>query len=229
MKGSHVIFSFVFLILGFIVSFAYQLAEEKKEKPEITDSQFKKDLALRNELIKQEETNNKLQHELKNVQYQLLDFEKEMSSETKTFSDLAEDAENYRMYLGKVPVKGEGVVITLEDGDYNPKDENVNHYLVHEHHVFQVVNELYISGAAAVSINGQRLTHRSYILCNGPVIEIDGYQHPAPFVISAIGDSEVLVGAINIHGGVKDILVNENIKFTVEKKEEIAMEPSIGN
>lgn len=229
MKGSHVIFSFVFLILGFIVSFAYQLTEEEKEKPKITDSQFEKDLALRNELIKQEETNNQLQKELKNAQYKLLHFEKELSTEAQTFSDLAEDAEKYRMYLGKVPVKGEGVVITLEDGDYNPKDNNVNHYLVHEHHIFQVVNELYVSGATAISINGQRLSHQSYILCNGPVIEIDGYQHPAPFVITAIGDGDVLEGALNISGGVKDILVNENVRFTLEKKETIQIEPLIGN
>ena len=51
---------------------------------------------------------------------------------------------------------------------------------------------LYISGASAIAINGQRLSHDSYILCNGPVIEIDGHQHPAPFVISAIGDADTM-------------------------------------
>ncbi|MGP7817599.1 DUF881 domain-containing protein [Niallia sp. 01092] len=228
-KGSHVIFSFVFLILGFIVSFAYQMAEEEKGNPPKMDSQFGKDLALRNELIKQEKTNNQLQQQLKNAQNKLLNFEKELSSEAENFSALAEEAEKFRMYLGKVPVQGEGVSITLEDGDYNPKDENINHYLVHEHHIFQVVNELYISGATAISINGQRLSHHSYILCNGPVIEIDGYQHPAPFIITAIGNSDVLEGAINIPGGVKDQLVNENVKFTVEKTKEVKMKPFIGS
>ena len=125
------------------------------------------------------------------------------------------------MYLGKVKVKGNGVQVTLEDADYNPQNQNANQYIVHEHHIFKVINELNISGANAIAINGQRLSHDSYILCNGPVIEIDGRQHPAPFVITAIGDAETMSAALNLKGGVKDILVNENVHFTVEKKNEI--------
>lgn len=122
------------------------------------------------------------------------------------------------MHLGKVKVKGTGVEVTLADGDYDPDEDNINNYIVHEHHVFKVINELYISGASAVAINGQRLSHSSYIVCNGPVIEVDGYQHPAPFVITAIGDAEVLSSALNLTGGVKDTLVDENIHFTLEKR-----------
>ncbi|MDP4163311.1 MAG: DUF881 domain-containing protein, partial [Bacillota bacterium] len=77
--------------------------------------------------------------------------------------------------------------------------------------------------------NGQRLSSNSYIVCNGPVITVDGYQHPAPFVISAIGDPDVLSAALNITGGVKDQLVNDNIVFTLEKKDEIVFEPILGN
>lgn len=227
-KGSHVIFSFVFLVLGFIVSFAYQIAREDKEKPKISDSQFERDLALRNELIAQEEKNNELEQQLKKAQTKLVNYEKELSNEAKTFSRLANEAKDYRMYIGKVPIKGQGISVTLEDGDYIPNNRNVNNYLVHEHHIFEVVNELYVAGAEAISINGQRLSHHSYILCNGPVIEIDGYQHPAPFVITAIGDYNVLANALNVAGGVKDLLVNENVKFTLEKKTSIQMDALIG-
>ena len=107
-------------------------------------------------------------------------------------------------------------------------NKNINNYLVHEYHVFKVINELYISGAAAIAINGQRLTSQSYILCNGPVITVDGIQHPAPFVISAIGDPEVLTSALNLTGGVKDQLVNDNIVFTLEKKNEIILNSILG-
>lgn len=54
-KGSHVIFSFVFLVLGFIVAFAFQVAQADKDKNKLSDSQFDRDLSLRNELIDQEE------------------------------------------------------------------------------------------------------------------------------------------------------------------------------
>ena len=223
-RRRNVIFSLVFLVLGFMISFSYQNTK-KDDGQEISESQFERDLDLRNELIEQEEKNNELYKELKGAQRKLVQLEKDLSNEAETYYNLAEDAEKYRIYLGKVAVKGEGIQITLEDGEYNPKEDNVSNYLVHEHHVFKVINELYISGAQAISINGQRLSHNSYILCNGPVIEVDGYQHPAPFVITAIGDSDVLEGAININGGVKDLLVNDNVRFTLEKKRTIQMEP----
>ncbi len=207
-----------------MISFSYQNTK-KDDGQEISESQFERDLALRNELIEQEEKNNELYKELKESQKNLVQLEKNLSSEAETYYNLAEDAEKYRIYLGKVAVKGEGIQVTLEDGEYNPNEDNVNNYLVHEHHVFKVINELYVSGAQAISINGQRLAHNSYILCNGPVIEVDGYQHPAPFVITAIGDSDVLEGAVNINGGVKDLLVNDNVRFTLEKKRMIQMEP----
>lgn len=199
------------------------------EKPNLSDTQYEKTLSLRNQLIAQEEINLKLQKELKKKQEMVQENERELAKQAQIYSNIAEDTEKLRMFLGKVKVKGKGIKITLSDGAYDPNEENINNYLVHEHHVFKVINELYISGAAAVAINGQRLTSQSYIVCNGPVITVDGVQHPAPFVITAIGDQEVLESAINLTGGVKDQLVNDNLIFTMEKENEIILPPVLGS
>jgi uncharacterized protein YlxW (UPF0749 family) len=228
-KGNHVILSLVCLVLGYMLAFSFHLTQKENEGSKITSKQWENNLQLRNQMIAQEETNRKLQKELTSKQQKVLAIEKDLSKEAQIFFNLAEDAEKYRMHLGKVPVKGNGVKITVADGDYKPEEENVNNYIVHESHIFKVINELYISGASAISINGQRLTHNSYILCTGPVITVDGYQHPAPFEISAIGDPDVLSSALNLTGGVKDQLVNDNIVFTLEKKEEIVLEPILGS
>lgn len=229
-KGKHVILSLVCLVLGFMIAFSYHLTqiENQKEKPKLSDKQYEKTLALRDQLIAQEETNRKLQKELNQKQDEVLKNEKNLAKGAQVFQNLAEDAEKYRMFLGKVKVKGSGVKVTLTDGAYDPKEDNINNYLVHEHHVFKVVNELYISGADAVAINGQRLTSHSYIVCNGPVITVDGIQHPAPFIITAIGDPDVLDSALNLTGGVKDQLVNDNIVFTIEKENDITLNPILG-
>ena len=227
--GNHVIFSLVFLVLGYIVAFSYHLTQSENDKTDMTGKQWQRDTALRTQLVELEEKNRALQQELNRKQERVREIEKEMSQEAEVYFNLAEDAEKYRMYLGKVKVKGKGVEVTLADGNYNPEEDNVNNYIVHEHHVFKVINELYISGAQAIAINGQRLSHNSYIVCNGPVIEVDGRQHPAPFTITAIGDAEVLDSALNLTGGVRDLLVNENIQVTLEQKNEIIMEPILGS
>ena len=214
-----------------MLAFSYHLTqkENQTENRDISGKQFEKTLALRNQLIAQEETNRKLQKELNQKQDKVLKNEKDLAKEAQVFLNIAEDTEKYRMFLGKVKVKGKGVKITLSDGAYDPKEDNVNNYLVHEHHVFKVVNELYISGAAAVAINGQRLTSHSYIICNGPVITVDGVPYPAPFIITAIGEPDVLSSALNLSGGVKDQLVNDNLVFTLEKVNEIVLNPILGS
>jgi uncharacterized protein YlxW (UPF0749 family) len=228
-RGNHVILALVFLVLGFMIAFSYHITERVNEKSPKTNKQWERNLSLRNQIINEQQRNRDLQNELNEKQETVLQIEKELSKEAQVFFNLAEDAEKYRMFLGKVKVKGTGVIVTLADGDYNPIEENANNYIVHEYHVFKTISELYISGATAIAINGQRLSHNSYINCNGPVITIDGFQHPAPFVITAIGDSKVLSAALNLAGGVKDQLVNDNIVVTVEMKDELTLDPILGN
>ncbi|WP_240794209.1 DUF881 domain-containing protein [Bacillus sp. BHET2] len=228
-RGKHVVLSLVCLVLGFILAFSFSLANsEQAEQGSRTNGQWKQEEALRDQILEFQQKNNNLQEDLYEKQDKVVNMEKEFSKEKQIYFNLAEDAEKYRMYLGKTKVKGPGVTVTLSDAKYDPEEENANNYIVHEHHVFKVINELYIAGASAVAINGQRLKHDSYILCNGPVIQIDGIEYPAPFKITAIGDSEVLSSAMNITGGVKDQLVNDNIIFEMKKESSVILEPTIG-
>ncbi|HZG70835.1 MAG TPA: DUF881 domain-containing protein [Chondromyces sp.] len=230
MGGKRFVLSVVMLILGFMLAYSYRLTQEAKtEQSIVADEVWQEENELRNELIKQQESNLALQQELESKQEAVREYEKKLSDQQAIYFNLAEDTEKYRMYLGKVPVKGEGVEVILEDGDYRPDEENVNNYIVHEQHVFKVVNELYIAGASAVAVNGQRLKHNSYIVCNGPVITIDGVEHPAPFIITAIGDQEVLHSALTITGGVQTQLVNDQVVFSLEKKDLVIIEPEVSN
>jgi uncharacterized protein YlxW (UPF0749 family) len=225
LKGSYIILTFVLLVVGFLISYSYQLTNEKKQEHTISAEQWEKEFKARSQLIEQEEKNEALQKELYAKQEEARKIEESLKNQKQIYYNLVEDVEKYRMYVGDVPVVGQGVQVTLEDSSYIPEGENVNNYIVHESHIFNLINELYISGADAVSINGQRLSSDSYIYCNGPVVTVDGNQYPAPFVIAAIGDPNVLIPSLNIAGGVIDQLSYENIVVTVENKSEIKMEP----
>ena len=229
MKVKYVVISFVLLVFGFILAFSYsQSSKEKASVANITDRQYTKENDLRKQLIRQQDENSDLQKELFAKQEKVREMEKDLSNEEQIFFNLAEDAEKYRMFLGKIKVQGPGLEVKLEDSEYRPEDENPNHYIVHEHHIFKVINEMLIAGASAIAINGQRINHNSYIVCTGPVITVDGNQFPAPFTISALGDSDVLVSALTMTGGIRDQLVNDNIVFSIEKKKQIMLEPILG-
>lgn len=121
------------------------------------------------------------------------------------------------------------MTVTLQDAEYDPKSVNPNDYIVHESHVFKVLNELKISGAQAIAINGHRLKANSYIKCNGPVITIDDDQFPAPFVIEAVGDPKVLSAGLTLAGGVYDQLIDDNIIVTIDGSKQLVMPAVLGN
>jgi uncharacterized protein YlxW (UPF0749 family) len=224
--GKHVIFSFVLLVLGFLISFSYQITNKKLEDtPSITE--WQREYELRDALLRQEEKTKSLQEELAQKQTETREIESSLATQEKTFFNVVEDVEKLRLYAGVIKTRGPGIVVTLEDATYDGIS-NPNNYIVHEIHIHKLINELLASGAKAIAINGQRLLHNSYITCIGPVISVDGNEYNAPFVISAIGDPEVLNSALNIAQGVKVQLVLDNIEVKIEKKEEIIFDPYLG-
>ena len=110
-KGKHVILSLVCLVLGFMIAFSYHFTQKEINKTKtynLSSKQWEKTFDLRNQLIEQEEINRKLQKELNQKQEKVLRMKRIFQKKQQVFLTLAEDAEKYRMFLGKVKVKGKG-------------------------------------------------------------------------------------------------------------------------
>ena len=215
----------VCIITGFIIGFSYNLSKDDHKTSSVSSVYVQQGEMYREELIEQQERNKELAEELDTLHEIIRNYEKEFATTEEHYELLVEEAEQLRILLGELPAVGKGIAVTLRDNEYDGVG-NPNHYVVHESHIFTVINELKISGAEAIAINGQRLKTNSYISCNGPVITIDGNQYPAPFVIEAVGNQESLIAALEIAGGAVDQLLSDNVVITLEKKEQILM-PSI--
>lgn len=224
MKGNYVIFSFFLLVTGFLISISFQNTDEIGIGVARSDLEWETDTELRNEILMEQQLNRDLTDDLREVQFEIKTIEEEISNQEKTYFNLIEDIDLLRMVTGEVGVKGEGIHVTLADAEYDG-EENPNDYIVHERHIQLVVDELLVAGAEAVAINGQRINQKSYIQCIGPVIEIDGEISFAPFEITAIGNKEILDESLNLIGGVKDQLVNENIQVRIQKENDIMLRP----
>ena len=94
---------------------------------------------------------------------------------------------------------------------------NINGYLVHEEDLLYIVNELFNSGADAVSINDQRIVSTTSILCDGNIIRINGKMIGVPLTIKAIGYPERMEYALTRPGGYLDLMANDGVKISVEK------------
>ncbi len=218
----YLVLFIVCIITGFIIGFSYNLSKDKKTLSSAS-SQYEQENQYLEDLISQKERNKELVGELAELEEKIRTYEKQYSSNEAQYEQNIQDAEQLRLLLGLSAGVGEGIKITLQDGDYNAQLTNPNEYIVHESHIFKVLNELKIAGAEALAINGQQLKANSYISCNGPVITIDGQQYPAPFVIEAIGNQDTLIASLELTGGIFDQLLNEQVVVTIERSNLIEM------
>lgn len=218
-----IILSVVSLTLGFILAFSFSVSQKRNQEVAVNSATFGQTESVRQELIEQKERNKELSEELRDVQETIREYEQQAGSNTSSLDELVKEAEALRLLTGEVPVKGEGYRVQLEDGEYDPDQVNPNDYIVHEGHVFMVINEFKIAGAEAVSVNGKRIHETSYIRCTGPVITVDGETFPAPFIIEAIGNSSTLSEAVELSGGILDQLKGQQIRIQTEKVSELMM------
>jgi uncharacterized protein YlxW (UPF0749 family) len=87
-----------------------------------------------------------------------------------------------------VGVTGPGVRIVVDD---NPR-ATTDRQTVFDRDLQILVNGLWVSGAEAVSINGQRLTNLSAIREAGQAITVNLRSLSRPYVVSAVGDPDQL-------------------------------------
>lgn len=138
---------------------------------------------------------------------------------------LLKDIEYNKVHSGQRALKGPGIVITMYD---NPEERivgfDINDDVIHDIDILNVLNDLRIAGAEAISINGERVLSTSEIKCGGPIIRINGRSSGTPFTIKAIGDPKLLYASVIAPGTYGDILKNVyQIGFEAEVQDSIVI------
>ena len=154
------------------------------------------------------------------VAKQLEDTNKRIEEYNKTIEDneaaadlIDDELTESNILVGKTDVYGEGVEVTLSDGDYS--DVNASHLI-------DLVNELRYAGAEAISINGIR------ILAMTDIVEMDSYilislqRVQRPYVVKAIGDKDYMSTILQLKGsGFVDITTDINVSLAIKNRVEI--------
>lgn len=195
------------------VSTSSELIKGKRESDLITDLTT----------LRQQYDELKIQDE-KNIKV-VKEYKSNASNNSELIASMKEDLNHAMLISGLETVVGEGIVVTIDDGDkVLSGEENIETILVHDSDILSIVNELKASGAEAISVNGQRIIAMTSIRCVGPVIQVNGIKIAAPFNIKAIGNSKYLDSALNIKGGIIDTYEAYGIKIKLKRDNKITIE-----
>lgn len=186
----------------------------------VTNSATEND--LRDSVLKTKEKYDNTYAKVEKLEKELEELQTSASVNSDKANELQEKLKEYKKILGLTEVSGNGLEITLKDGDEN-QSKSVLSSLVHHGDILQVVNALRNAGADAISVNDQRIVNTSAISCIGNVVKINGEKVGVPYVIKAIGNPELLYGAIEMNGGYVSNLRREGVDVEVKKVKDITI------
>lgn len=194
---------------------------------------IKNDNQSRNEVLaikvkKQMDENKRIENDISNLKKQIDQFQK---SQVKGQSDLKayqSNLENYRKLAGLTDIKGNGIVISLDDIEKNRFIEGSDNLLIHYDYLLSIVNALKLGNAEAISINGQRIVTLSDIECGGTTILVNRTYLAPPYIITAIGNQSDLFSAVSDSNTYKD-LEKKNFPVSITKKSNLTIAAYKGN
>ena len=97
-----------------------------------------------------------------------------------------------RIAAGLIPLRGTGIVLQLEDSMAQPgPDANASDYLVGARDIRTLVEELWVAGAEAIAVNGERITPTTAVIDVGPSILINSAYLAPPYQVTALGPDDL--------------------------------------
>ena len=105
---------------------------------------------------------------------------------------LNDDLDVARIAAGLVALQGSGLVLRLEDSEQPvPPGGAGSDYLVSARDVRTVVEELWLAGAEAIAVNGERIVVTSAILDIGGSVLVNSAYLAPPYDVAAIGPTDL--------------------------------------
>ncbi|MGH3645719.1 MAG: DUF881 domain-containing protein [Micromonosporaceae bacterium] len=117
-------------------------------------------------------------------------------------------ADSSRGAAGLTAMRGPGVTVILNDAPVRPdgglpRGATPDDVVVHQQDVQAVVNALWAGGGEAMSIMGVRVISTSAVRCVGNTLLLHGRVYSPPFTITAIGDTNGMLAALERSEGVR--------------------------
>jgi uncharacterized protein YlxW (UPF0749 family) len=181
--------------LGFLI--AAQLATERPRIRYTTQERA----PLIETAVDLQEQQEALSAQVLELRDQILALEQQGQGTNAAIRELNAELEDARLAAGLIPLRGTGVVFQLEDS-LEPAGavENELDYLVTARDLRTMVEELWLAGAEAIAINGERVVPTTSIIDIGGVILANSAYLTPPYQISAMGSDDLYEKVVNSPG-----------------------------
>lgn len=216
-RSMQISFAIIFLIIG-IVS-AVQFKSTQKNNSILTEK-AKSIQEVQAQLLRQKEYTESLLNQIEEYQKKINSYEKNVNVE----DIMKKDLEKARMLAGMSDVVGKGIIITIDDTKVPSEIKGLppmDRYIVTDANLLELLNELRAAGAEAMSINEERILATTEVRKAGLYIRINNRNYNSPFVIKAIGDPNVMEGALKIRDGIIEYLTVNKVDVKIERSDNV--------
>ena len=172
--------------LGFLVA-----AQLRSEAPRVRYTSQERPALVETALGLQAQQ-DQLKTQLLELRAQIQGLEGREQGNAELVRQLNDDLDAARAAAGLVALEGPGVVIQLQDSTDQPvAGTNDADYLVNAADIRVLVEELWLAGAEAVAVNGERVTAATAILDIGGSVLVNSAYLAPPYVVLAIGPTDL--------------------------------------
>lgn len=182
-----------------------------------------------------QETRNNLVTEQENYKKTIKDYQDKITDEQQKLKSYnsnkaqVEELEADQTALGLTEVKGDGIIITLDD---SKSDLLADSAITHAADLRDLTNFLFRFGASAISINDERIVFFTSIDCIVNTILINSTKTTPPFTIKAIGDGAKIIEELNKEENLSDIhkrVKEEGLILSAKQENNIAIPAYTGS
>ena len=209
-------------IICFILVFTMFVQFNTIEQTDLANIATMRETELREELAKWNTKYQDLEQKYEEDKVKLEEYKASLGTDVEAKALLEKELKQTNMLLGLTEVKGKGIEVKLMDND----EEDIEAY-----DLLELVNELRLAGAEAISINGERIVAMSEIVdINYSFIVVNGNRISSPYVVKAIGDQTYLESGLTAkeYGYMDNIIKGNGKTATLERVDSLVIPKYIG-
>jgi uncharacterized protein YlxW (UPF0749 family) len=133
-----------------------------------------------------------LKRKILDLRTRIADLEAQGPGSAALVKQLNDQLDAARIGSGLIPLQGPGVVFRLEDSDQPvPPGGNTSDALVSARDIRTLIGELWLAGAEAIAVNGERVTTSTAIIDIGGSVLVNSAYLAPPYQVAALGPKDL--------------------------------------